>query len=60
METTIQDVMIHLAGNKAQDQDLFLSEQPAQLDEIMRTKLCAYFLGRFGHVYEQYHFSEQP
>jgi hypothetical protein len=60
METTIQDVMIHLAGNKAQDQDLFLSDQPGQLDEEIRNRLCAYFLSRFGHVYEQYHFSEQP
>lgn len=59
METRIQDVMIHLAGNKAQDQDLFLSDQPAQLDEELRKKLCTYFINRFGHAYEHYCFYSQ-
>ena len=57
--TSIQEVMIHLAGNKAQDQDLFLSDYPAQLDEELRKKLCTYFINRFGHAYEHYCFYSQ-
>ena len=59
METQIKDVMIHLAGNKAHGQDLFLSDQPAKLKEEVRAKLCTYFINRFGHVYEHYRFSGQ-
>jgi len=57
MAVNIQDIMIHLAGNKGQDQELFLSEHPAQLSEEVRSRLSTYFLSRFGHVYEQYRFS---
>lgn len=59
METHFKDVMIHLAGNKAHGHDLFLSDQPAKLNDEVRNKLCNYFINRFGHVYEQYRFSGQ-
>lgn len=58
MAVTIQDIMIHLAGNKGQDQELFLSEHPAQLSEEVRPRLRTYFLSRFSHAYEQYRFSK--
>jgi len=60
MDAEIRDVMIHLVGNKSQDQELFLSERPANLDEEVRLKLGPYFLNRFGHTFEHFRFSDQP
>lgn len=59
METHFQDIMIHLAGNKTLGQELFLSDQPANLNDDVKNKLCSYFINRFGYVYEQYRFTGQ-
>ena len=50
-------LMVHLTGNQSLGQELFLSEQPVQLDDASCGIISTFFLNRFGHSFEQFRFS---
>ena len=54
-ETTIQEIILHKVGNKHNEEPLFISETPLQIDEILEDILPDYFLSPFK-TDEYFHF----
>lgn len=51
----IQSLFVHKVGNKLNDEYLFLSQHPLEIDETLEAMLSQYFLTAFGEE-EFYHF----
>lgn len=53
---TLASVSTHFVGNKSNEQELILADQPIQLDEFLAEKLKDYFVGKMSTVHELYNF----
>lgn len=54
---SLESISVHYVGNKSLGQDLFLSKESLQVDEVISKKLKDYFLSRFTNIQEQYRFA---
>ena len=53
----LKKVSTHFVGNKHNEQELILSNDPLNLEEGMLDRLKDYFLSKIGNMHDRYHFS---
>jgi hypothetical protein len=53
----LKRVSTHFVGNKHNEQELILADEPVVLNDLLAERLSDYFLGKMGNVHERFHFA---